>query len=93
MWSLILLQVISVETEHAGKVFPGSREDIRDYMVEQGYVLVYTVNIDDVFVRKDLHDGKYAPDLEMYDKLMSNMAKFSSFWNIEDEVSNKKDEL
>ena len=35
--------MITVETEHAGEVFPGSREDIRQYLEDQGYVHVYNL--------------------------------------------------
>ena len=37
------IEVITVETEHAGEVFPGSREDIRQYLEDQGYVHVYNL--------------------------------------------------
>ena len=35
--------MITVETEHAGEVFPGSREDIRHYLEDKGYVHVYNL--------------------------------------------------
>ena len=71
-----------METNHAGEVFPGTKEEIREYMAEKGYVyhttvadgkifshnfiiIMYLFVVDDVFVRKDLYEGKYAPDLEM----------------------------
>ena len=64
-WDELDIEVMSIETAHAGEVFPGSTEDIRQFLREQGYVLVYTVaGLDDVFVRRDLFEGKYAPDLE-----------------------------
>ena len=64
-WDKLDIEVMTVETAHAGEVFPGSTEDIRQFIREQGYVLVYTVaGLDDVFVRRDLFEGKYAPDLE-----------------------------
>jgi hypothetical protein len=32
-----------VETNHAGEVFPGSREDIHSYLKAQGYIFDATV--------------------------------------------------
>ena len=37
------IEVLTVETEHAGEVFPGSREDIRQYLEDKGYVHVYNL--------------------------------------------------
>ena len=77
--------MITIETNHAGEVFAGSRNDIKEYLEDKGYILVHTVGkysmifsafvihinefllvIDDVFVREDLHSGKYAPDMEAW---------------------------
>ena len=64
-WDKLDIEVMTIETAHAGEVFPGSTEDIRQFLRERGYVLVYTVaGLDDVFVRRDLFEGKYAPDME-----------------------------
>ena len=64
-WDKLDIEVMTIETAHAGEVFPGSTEDIRQFLRDRGYVLVYTVaGLDDVFVRRDLYEGKYAPDLE-----------------------------
>ena len=71
--------MIAIELAHAGKVFPGSREEVHQFMEEKGYTYVGTIGkfyfisllndssfefaeIDDVFVRHDLHDGKYKID-------------------------------
>ena len=32
-----------METNHAGEVFPGTKEEIREYMAEKGYVYHTTV--------------------------------------------------
>ena len=42
-WDKVDIEVVTVETNHAGEVFPGSKEEIREYMADQGYVYVYTV--------------------------------------------------
>ena len=41
--SAALLEVLTVETEHAGVVFPGSKRDIRQYLADRGYVHVYSL--------------------------------------------------
>ena len=43
---------ISVEINHAGKIFDGSREDIKELMENNGYDFVTTVHIDDIFMKK-----------------------------------------
>ena len=107
--------MITVETEHAGEVFPGSREDIRQYLEDQGYVHVYNlagkifstkmkyfylahhVSVDDVFVRKDLYDGKYAPDLKMQKRLedlrILDFDEAKKILKEEDEIKEKKKKL
>ena len=42
-WHKVDIEVLTVETAHAGEVFPGTREDIRQFMQGWGYVLVYTI--------------------------------------------------
>jgi len=61
-WDKVDIEVLSVETNHAGEIFPGTKQEIRDYLADKGYVYARTVEIDDVFVRKDLYEGKYKPD-------------------------------
>ena len=34
--------MMTVETEHAGEWFPGTKDDIREYLEEKGYVLAYS---------------------------------------------------
>ena len=49
---------MSVETHLAGLVFPGSREEIIEFMASVGYTLVpwteEDMHKDDLFVRKDI---------------------------------------
>ena len=42
-WDKLDIEVMTVETAHAGEVFPGTTEDIRQFLRDRGYVLVYTV--------------------------------------------------
>ena len=44
MDQLVPSQVISLETNHAGEVFPGSQREVREYLEERGYVLAATVS-------------------------------------------------
>ena len=37
------IEVLTVEINHAGEVFPGTKEEIREYMAEKGYVYHTTV--------------------------------------------------
>ena len=58
-WDKVDIWVVSVETHLAGEVFPGSREDIIDYMESVGYNIENTwkkgeITKDDLFVRKDI---------------------------------------
>ena len=36
-WTLVDIEMISVETDFAGELMPGSRQEIIDYMKSQGY--------------------------------------------------------
>ena len=94
-WDKLDIEVMTIETAHAGEVFPGSTEDIRQFLRELGYVLVYTVaGLDDVFVRRDLYEGKYAPDLEKQ-KQFELQTNGNQRWNsgIRPELDNVKLEL
>ncbi|XP_023321595.1 uncharacterized protein LOC111696271 [Eurytemora carolleeae] len=85
-WNKVDIEVLTVETNHAGQIFPGSQEELRQYMKEKGYVLAYTVDIDDVFVRKDLYEGKYKPDLNMikkFEKLYSSSCDWDGNGRVE----------
>ena len=57
-WTELDIWVVSVETHLAGLVFPGSREEIIQFMDSVGYVLVpwteEEMHKDDLFVRKDI---------------------------------------
>ena len=46
--------VISIEMPHAGEIFEGTEQDIRDFMDSKGYAFVDTIKIDDIFLKKEL---------------------------------------
>ena len=48
------IAIISVEMNHAGDIFEGTEQDIRDFMDSKGYALLGTIKIDDIFLKKEL---------------------------------------
>jgi len=63
-WEKVDIEVMGIELAHAGKVFPGTRQEIHQFINEKGYLYVGTVGIDDMFVREDLLANKYKVDME-----------------------------
>ena len=63
-WARVDIELVSVETDLAGRVMEGSREEIIEYMRDQGYIHrvhhtrsgVKNGNKDDLFIRKDVVD-------------------------------------
>ena len=63
-WARVDIELVSVETDLAGRVMEGSRGDIIQYMGDQGYIHrahhtrsgVKNGNKDDLFIRKDVVD-------------------------------------
>ena len=80
-WDKVDIEVMLVELHLAGKVFPGTREDVHSFLDEKGYeykgtvgklnilsniwIYNHVVGVDDIFIRKDLAQGKYNFDREM----------------------------
>ena len=54
-WNQVNVTLFSVEINHAGKIFPESRVDIQDFMKKQGYKFHLTVEIDDIFYKKEIN--------------------------------------
>lgn len=63
-WEKVDIEVLTVEMNHAGELSDGGESDIRNFLVQKGYVYFHTVGFDDVFIRKDLYEGKYKPDMQ-----------------------------
>ena len=42
-WDKVDIEVLTVETNHAGEIFPGTKQEIREYLAEKGYVHAATV--------------------------------------------------
>ena len=62
-WEKVDIEVLTVEMNHAGELSEGGESDMRNFLEEKGYVYFHTVGLDDVFIRKDLYEGKYKPDM------------------------------
>ena len=67
-WDKVDIEVLSIESNHFGEISEGSEEDIQNYMQDQGYVYFHTVGIDQIYIRQDLFNGKYKPDLRKLDE-------------------------
>ena len=51
-WNLVDINVLGIETEHAGKVFEGSEADIISYLDAVGYNKTHRVGHDMFFIKK-----------------------------------------
>lgn len=51
-WNLVNIDVLGIETEHAGKVFEGSEKDILNYLISVGYRKTKKVGHDLFFTNK-----------------------------------------
>ena len=45
-WDKVDIEVMTIETNHAGEIFPGTRQEIKDYLADKGYVYAHTVGKD-----------------------------------------------
>ena len=53
-WNKISMTLLTVEINHAGIVFPGTREDIQKFLSSHGYPFIDSVSVDDIFFNKDI---------------------------------------
>ena len=53
-WDNVDISIISVEMQHAGEIFDGTKQEIRNFLESKGYQLIDTVKIDDIFIEKHL---------------------------------------
>jgi len=51
-WNKISMTLIDVEVNHAGAIFPGTRNDIQNFLSSHGYPFTKSVKIDDLFYNK-----------------------------------------
>ena len=64
-WHQVNITLLSVETNHAGKIFEGSRKDIQDILVKNGYEWIKTVVIDDFFLHRRFKEVRKSPHSEL----------------------------
>ena len=81
-WDSVEIEVMLIETDHAGKVFPGSREDIIDYLDDNNYQHMGSMNRDDYFVRKDLMKTKYKIDVGQISDMFPNFKIAKTFLKV-----------
>jgi len=65
-WGKVDIEVLSVETEHTGEVFEGTMDEVKEFLEKRGFVFVHRIGVDDIFVRKDLYEGSYSPDMNAW---------------------------
>jgi hypothetical protein len=53
-WDKVNMTLLSIEMNHAGDIFPGTKEDIHNFLASKGYTFKGTATIDDFFLREDL---------------------------------------
>jgi hypothetical protein len=51
-FSQVDLTAIGIEVPHLGKYFPGSLEELRNLMLNNGYKIFQKVGIDEIYVKK-----------------------------------------
>ena len=74
-WEKVDIEVMTIESNHFGEVSSGSDREIQDFLESKGYVLFHTVGIDQVYIRKDLYEGKYKPDMEKLEQFYRDERK------------------
>jgi len=84
-WDRMDIEVLMVELEHAGKVFPGSRRDVHMFLAEQGFDYAGSQLEDDIFIRKDLNVPERYGIKEDLQKLMEETSNFYFLYNIKQE--------
>ena len=51
-WIDTNISLIDVEVNHSGEIFPGSKDEIHEFLKMNGYDYVRSVVIDDIFIFK-----------------------------------------
>jgi hypothetical protein len=53
-WDNVNINLLSVEMNHAGEIFEGTKADIHTLLATNGYDFIKTATIDDIFLKKTL---------------------------------------
>ena len=84
---------MTIESNHFGEVTNGGESEIQKFLESKGYVYFHMVGIDQVYIRKDLYEGKYKPDMkkleQFYKEERKNCRIFTNqekFFNLLNEV-------
>ena len=68
-WDLVDIRAIAVETQFAGEVMEGTRQDIVELLLSVGYTHLDSIARDDIFVK--LEPNSHSSQLEMPDRTLS----------------------
>ena len=50
-WNETMISLIDVEVNHSGEIFPGTTKEIHNFLKQNGYDYIQTVEIDDIFIK------------------------------------------
>jgi len=92
-WDQVDIEVLGIELEQAGKVFPGSWQEVHMFLARKGYEYVGTVEQDDLFVRRDLSQGKYKIDFKAAEEFETYKFYDGDQIDAADQTVGNKDEL
>ena len=57
-WEKVNMTLLSIETNHAGDIFPGTRDDIQMLLASHGFDLKETAGIDDFYLHRRRNEKK-----------------------------------
>ncbi len=57
-WDKVNIRALMIEVNHMGKVFEGSLKDLEHFLDEIGYKYYKSVQIDNIYIRKDFEVNK-----------------------------------
>ena len=64
-WNEVNITLVSVEINHAGDIFPGTRNDIKRLLLENAFEFVTTATIDDFYRHKSFKRNENKVKLEL----------------------------
>ena len=79
-WESVDIRAISVETQFAGEVMEGDREDIINLLTGLGYTHLDSIARDDIFVK--LQPGQMSPKLQMKELLQRRSVRTCSYYKV-----------
>ena len=79
-WDLVDIRTIAVETQFAGEVMEGTRQDIVDLLLSVGYTHLDTIARDDIFVK--LEPNSHSSQLEMPELFQRTLTRRCSYYRV-----------